>query len=201
MVDRKRSFDIFISYAMQDRALAEQLAAACQAAGLSSVTANDIAPGANWDQVLWEALAESKALLAIVSRTAPTANMGVELGAALAWNKPIFGIVDDASGSALPASLPSMRLYPASRIDDVIHAVKASDADLTDADRDELRKIYLESQTPVDRYAIDLDALRQLTDQFRGKINKPVSQERLLAELMRMRKAGKLAMKRPSKAS
>ncbi len=201
MVDRKRSFDIFISYAGQDRPLAEQLAAACRAAGLSSVSANDISPGVKVDEALWEALAESKALLAIISNSAPTANMGIELGAALAWNKPIFGIVEEAANARLPPGLPAMRLYPASRIDDVIQAVKAADADLTDEDREELKDIYLTMAVPVDKFATELDTLHQLTDQFRRRTNKVVSQERLLEQLLRMRKAGKLVVKRVAKDS
>jgi hypothetical protein len=200
MVDRKRSFDIFISYAGQDSALADQLATACRAAGLSSFSTNDIPAGDNADEILWEALAESKAFLAIISRATPTAYMGIELGAALAWNKPIFGIVEEAS-SRPPAGFPAMRLYPASRIDDVIHAVKAADADLTNDDREQLKLVYQELAVPLDKFATELDTLRQLTDQFRRKTNKDVSQERLLAELLRMRKAGKLPAKKTGKSS
>jgi hypothetical protein len=192
MVDRKRSYDVFISHAVQDRALAEKLAAACRASGLDAVSVNDLGPGGKLDEALWEALAESTAVLAVLSGGDMTPNMGIELGAALAWNKPIFGMVSEATRANVPAGFRQMKLYPVNRIDDVIQAVKAVDSTLTEEDREALIQRYWELGIPTDQYATNWSALSQLATKFTESTKKHVSPERLLSELLRLRKSKRL---------
>lgn len=189
---KKKVVDVFITHAAEDAKLAGELAVTCRANGLDAVTHADLAPGTDASDALWEALAESSALLAILRPTGPTPSMAIELGAARAWNKPIFAVATDLSSARAPAGLADLRFYSPGRIDDVISAIVASRKELSDEDRVVLARLYSEAGVSVDRLALDLNQLGSLARQFRSLTGKTVSGERLLSELLRLRKQGKL---------
>src|SRR4051794_26172343 len=112
MANHSKACDVFISHSANDAALAVELAAACRANGLETLTDKDLASSGESSDALWDALAESRALLAVLSPWAPTPSMGVELGAARAWNKPIVAIATDPTVTRLPAALSETPLYP-----------------------------------------------------------------------------------------
>jgi hypothetical protein len=146
---------------------------------------------------LWDALAESRALLTILSPSGPTPSMAIEIGAARAWNKPIYGVVTDPSVTCLPPALSGVQLYTIGRIQDIINAIELSNQELSDDDRSFLIKLYSELGVSVDQFALDLKELGKLVKKFTKGRGKAVSGERLLSELFRMRKRGKLFLKRP----
>jgi hypothetical protein len=176
--------------------LAGEIAAACRARGLEAITDADLPPGGNVTDALWEALAESAALVALLPPSGPTTLMSIEIGAARAWNKPIFAITTEPSSVRLPPVLAGTPLYTAGRIDDVIHEITRSRQPLTDEDRNALAKVYAEVGVPVDQFALDPKHLEELVRRFRKATGKAFSGERLLSELLRMRKQGKLPKKR-----
>ena len=61
------------------------------------------------DAYRWEALAESRALLTILSPSGLTSSMELEIGAARAWNKPIYGVVTDPSSTVRSAGVHQSR--------------------------------------------------------------------------------------------
>ena len=99
MVDARTTYDVFISHSATDADLAKEIASASQASGLNAITYAELLPDTNASDALWDALAESTALLAILPRSGPTPAMSIEFGAARAWNKPIFGVVTDPAFS------------------------------------------------------------------------------------------------------
>jgi hypothetical protein len=196
MVDLIKTCDVFISNSAGDAKLAAEIAEAFRANGLEAVTYAELLSDANASDALWDALAESRALLAILSRSGPTSSMTFELGAARAWNKPVFGIVTDPSVTRLPSDLSGIRLFTPGRIEEVITAVKLAGQELTDADRDLLAKAYSELKISVDQLAIQPRQLEKLALRFSVGAGKSVSGERLLSELLRLRKQGRLAKSR-----
>lgn len=192
----KTTCDVFISHDPKDTKVASEIAAACRANGLDAVTYGELLPVANVGDALWEALAESRALLAVLSRSAPTPSMSIELGAARAWNKPIFGIVTDLTFTDLPPSLSGIHLYPSGRVEDVIRAIKLGDKDLSEDDRSFLAKLYTEIGASVDQLALDPRHLKELVKRFRAGTGRTIAGERLLSELVRMRKQGGLPKRR-----
>lgn len=118
--------------------------------------------------------------------------MAIELGAARAWNKPIFGILTDPTFTDLPSGLSGIHLYTTGRIEDAIRAIESSGKELSENDRSRLAQLYGEIGVSVDRLALDPRHLEELVKRFSACTGKSVSGERLLSELLRMRKQGKL---------
>jgi TIR domain/Nucleoside 2-deoxyribosyltransferase len=192
MIKKATPYDVFISHAAADAKLATSFAKAFRLSGLEPFTDYDVSTSENVSDTVWEALAVCKALVAILSHAELSPAMSVEIGAAQAWNKPIYAVVSDPASIRLPSALSRMRLVVPGAIEDIIRDIKTSADELTDDDRETLQAIYLEIGVPLDRFASDHLHLRRLTQQFNRRSRKQVSGERLLAELLRMRKRGKL---------
>lgn len=192
MATDSKTYDVFISHAASDAKLAKDVAETCRAQGLDAVTSAEMLSASDADDALWEALAESRALLVILSPAGPPPSMSIELGAAQAWNKPIFGILTDPSLNRLPPGWSGINLYPPNRIEDVIRAIKVGGQEFTDDDRSLLAKLYGGIGVSVDQLALDPIHLKELVNRFNDKTDKTVSGERLLSELLRMRKQGRL---------
>jgi hypothetical protein len=196
MIDLIKTRDVFISNSAGNAKLAAEIADAFRANGLEAVTYAELLSDANASDALWDALVESRALVAILSPSGPTPSMTFELGAARAWNKPIFGLVTDPSNTRLPSDLSAIRLFTLGRIEEVIRAVKLAGQELTDADRDLLARAYSDIGTSVDQLALQPSHLGKLARRFSASAGKSVSGERLISELFRLRKQGKLAKSR-----
>jgi hypothetical protein len=201
MSDIGKTYDVFVSHSTDDARVAVEIANACRANGLDAITYAELLPATNVSDALWEALAESRALLAVLSRSGPTPSMAIELGAARAWNKPIFGVVTDPTLTDLPPGLSGIHLYTLGRIEDVIRAIKLSGKELTEDDRSLLARLYTEIGVSVDQLALDPRRLEELVRRFSAGAGKTVPGERLLSELLRMRKQGKLRGGRPGNRS
>ncbi len=187
--------DVFISHAAGDRGLAREIATACRASGLQPFTEADIRPGDNIADAVWEALSESKAVIAILSRSGLSPSMAVELGGARAWNKPIFGVLADPTLKPDLTSLGNLYFYTPQRIDDVLREIQASGAEFSDNERKVLAELYSETGVSVDQLAFDAKHLEDIVKSFRRSTGKAITGEKLLSELLRMRKQGKLAHK------
>jgi len=198
MAPNNKTFDVFISHSARDATLAIEVADACREAGLEAVTNGELLPAADASDALWEALAESRALLTIISPSGPTPSMAIEIGAARAWNKPIYAVVTDPSSVRLPAALTGIRLYTVGRLQDVIRAIVSSIQQLTDEDRALLIRLHADSGTTADQLALEPGRLGGLVKKFEHGSGKSVTGERLLSELLRLRKQGKLLKHRPA---
>ncbi len=109
-------YDVFVSSPFTDASLALEIAKQCGAHGLDAFTHAELVPGQNYSDVIWEALAESRAFVVIVPPSGLTSSMAIEIGGALDWNKPIYAIVTDPSSTRLPSNLTGVRLYPIGRL-------------------------------------------------------------------------------------
>lgn len=194
MSNPTQSFDVFLSYAITDSHVANEVAKAFEAANLSTFGLRDIATGQDISKILWEAMAESRALVMIVS---PNNNLShamglVEIGAASAWNKPIYILVNGPSTVNLSLPIQTCQTFPLSRLDELIREVKRGMARLTEEELAVLVDVHLGLNIPVDQYFHTHKLLQALTEQFYHRTQKQISGERLLSELLRLRKLGKL---------
>jgi hypothetical protein len=201
MPSARRTPDVFISHSPRDAPLALEVANAFRTSGLVAFTEFELTAGENLSDALWEALAESRALLTIISPAGPTAWMSIETGAARAWQKPIYTVVTDPSATRPPATLGEGRLYTIGRIQDVIRDIKAQAAEFSDEDRAYLVDLYSRLNVPVDRLSVDPRRLETLVRGFQKGRGRAVTGERLLSELLRLRKRGQLHKLRPSSSS
>lgn len=188
------TYDVFLSYPATERGLADQIARSLTQSGLDVFWADEgVVPGEEVRDTLWRALAESAALIAIVSSEGPLApNTAVEVGTFKAWCKPIYVVRAARGNIKLPTYLADCPVYPLSRIDDVVASIKRGLASLSKTDCDELAVIYRELGIPTDRLITDPVAIERLADEFNAKCGKRVPGERLVQELLRMRKGGGL---------
>lgn len=193
MATASKTSDVFISHAISDGDVAAEVAHALQAAGLTPFYINRVDAGADVSREIWEALSESRALIAVISPETANYSMGmIEIGAATAWNKPVFLLINGPSSTKIPPALHSYPVFPLSRLDDVVHAIKAGFEPLSTEERDSLARLYLQFDLPADRLSQTPSALRELTQEFNAQTKKQFSGERILSELLRMRKRGQL---------
>jgi hypothetical protein len=188
-----KTYDVFISHSTADKATARLVAESLESAGLATFHLGLIQSGENISEEIWEALAESHAVIAIVSTDIVTsANVILEIGAASAWNKPVFLLLKEASSKRPKGMLQEYPTYPLSRLDDVIRAIQTGFEPLTDDERQILGELYQDVGVPADQLAQSAPLLREITKEFKRRTHKEYSGERLLSELLRLRKSGHL---------
>jgi hypothetical protein len=188
-----KTYDVFISHAASDSHVATEIAEALESVGLATFHAGTVPPGSDLAEEIWQALAESRALIAIISPDISTHSMGmVEIGGAAAWNKPIFLIINGPSSMKLPPALSAYPVYPLGRLEEIIQQIRLGFQPLTDDERGALADIYRQLNTSADQLSQSPKALRDLTTRFNKRADKQFSGERLLSELLRMRKQGRL---------
>lgn len=187
------TYDVFLSYPMTETGLADQVARSLEQAGLDVFWDRGIGAGENLQDTIWRALAESAALIAIVpSESALASNIAVEVGAFKAWCKPIYVIQAARGRIQLPAYFAGCPVYPLSRVDDVVASIKRGLASLTEDDCSILANIYSDYNVPLDKLLTDPTAIEKLADTFNTRCGKRVTGERLVQELLRLRKRGRL---------
>jgi hypothetical protein len=196
MAKRGKIYDVLISHSPRDSALASEVADACRASGLESVMDSQILSVDDSADALWEALAEIGALIVILAPSGLTSMTTLEVGAAQGWNKPIFAVVTDPVSTRLPTALRGTDLFTIGRIQDVINAIKRSAEQITEDDRAFLSQQYAEMGISLDQLTDDSDRLEDLVKRFRKGRGKIVPGERLLSELFRLRKQGRLRRRR-----
>jgi hypothetical protein len=199
-VNSKRSTpDVFLSYALADRDSATLLASAFTEAGLSVFDIRAMPKGEQWQNEIWDAIVSSQAFVALFSPgTASNSNILVELGAASAWQKPIYIVWAGTPPARLPGYLQQHQVYPLSRLDDVVRSIRRGVQRLSDEERSVLLDVYRSVRVPTDQLLRQPSAVERLTREFNRRSSKRLSGERLLQELIRLRKRGELPRTRVS---
>lgn len=101
----KRKYDVFLSYATQDRPWVSEFSAALRHAGVSDwFDAHQLKPGERWQEAIEEALRESKVLVVVVSpHSFQNPWTFFELGAAVGGDKRIIPVIaSDVNWNELP---------------------------------------------------------------------------------------------------
>ena len=187
------TFDVFVSHSSRDREFAADVAGRLKFEGLQPFYDASIPLGQEISKAIWDALAECHAFIVIVSPDSTPDAMGmVELGAATAWNKPIFVLLNGPASSRIPEALGNYRVYPRNRLDEVLTQIRRNFEPITDDEREVLKETYRELNIPADRLSQSPLELQQLVESFNEKTKKQLSGTRLLSELLRLRKQAKL---------
>ncbi|GIW79436.1 MAG: hypothetical protein KatS3mg105_1243 [Gemmatales bacterium] len=188
-----KSCDVFISHRAADTQVATEVAEILETVGLKTFRSGAVEPGEDISDAIWQALAESRAFIAIVTPHAPPQTMGlVEVGAATAWNKPIFVVINGPSSTKVPAPFSGYPAYTLGRLDDVVQAIQRGIEPLTEDERRTLIEVYEQLNIPTDQLTHSYADLRNLAMKFNRRARQHFSGERLLSELFRLRKQGKL---------
>jgi nucleoside 2-deoxyribosyltransferase len=107
---------IFLSFALADRRLAEKITDTLQRSGLKVVSPEELEPGREYSKTIRDALLKSAAIVVVLSgqTDAVPASVLFEIGAAFGAEKPIFVIVDKPDAK-LPFETSKLRILPLSR--------------------------------------------------------------------------------------
>jgi hypothetical protein len=187
------TYDVFLCYSLTEAETAELVERSLTQAGLDVFDPRNLEAGSRIDDVLWHAVAKSATLVVIVDpQVAPNANVALELGAAMAWHKPIYVVHADGGTAKLPSYLREFPAYPVSRLGDIAQSVKRGLTTLSDEERSILSSVYTELGIPVDKLLAKPAHVDALGRAFNSRCRKGASGERLVQELLRLRKAGQL---------
>jgi hypothetical protein len=195
MIKRKPTYDVFISHSARDVEFASEVARVLRSYDLSVFEDAAADRGENWEDSLWNAMAESQAMVAVISESEPSARAAVELGAATAWNKPIFAIAANPAATRLPPSLRGIMVYSPARIDEIAVKIKQSSGSLSDSEKAILVDEYHRIGIPLDQLVLQPWQLARLTKQFVKRSKRQCGAEELVRVLLRIRKTGALRPK------
>lgn len=190
--------DVYISFAAQDKDLAEQVARELEGRGMSVFvdSPDRLVPAGIWENQIWDAIAESKAMILINPNIPENAWQGIELGAATAWGKPLFCVTSSDYTREIPTSLlRDSATFTESNLGALTEALIRSGNPLTDEETALLVDSYKKLGTPVDVLATEPSQLEKLKRTFAVKSTRSISGEQLLAKLLRLRKQGRLKAK------
>ena len=110
----------------------------------------------------------------------------------MAWNKPIYVIYDGIADSEIPSYLDDLRLCQISHIPQIVEEIAKSQEPISEEDRKTLMNVYEEFGIPTDQLLCKPLDLRELSEQYNKTSHSNLSGERLIRELIRLRKQGKL---------
>jgi hypothetical protein len=195
MASKSTAYDVFVSHSARDKHLVRQVASACAANGLRAFIAPVVPAGRNVADAIREALSESRAVIVVLSQRDLPPSMAIEIGGAWAWNKPIHVLLTDPAASPPLPTLSGRPIYTPSRIDDLVRAILRGIEEFSQPDLESLKSVYAETGVSVDELALDAELLETLVSRFARLTGKSATGERLLSELLRLRKQGKLVKK------
>lgn len=184
----KKTYDVFLSYpsdlASQTKVIVKKFADA----GLTAFNFSEIKPGHNIVEEIWQALAESWAVVALIKPGSMPPNVAVEIGAASAWQKPIYILTEGEGEFNVPLYFSKFEVFKTSEIGKVVQLISKSLSPLSDEERSALVKAYSKLRVPTDKLFMEPGSIERLKDESGVKI----SGERIMQELLRLRKQGKL---------
>jgi hypothetical protein len=192
---RDPSYDVFLSADWSDRDLSQILRHAIEERGLSVFAAVDLQRGENadWEDQVRSALADARVFVLLLTRSSVNSTQVVlELGAALGWGKSIVVLTQGLEPTAIPGPLARLRPRPITEIRSVLDQISAGIHPLTGPQAEALGQSYTALGVSTDQLATDPVALDRLTRRFNRATSVEFSAERVLQELIRLRKMGRL---------
>ena len=186
-------YDVFLSHSARDRGMAELVRQSADRAGLEVFSVDSLEGGDKALAAVRSTLAECSAVILLLTRsTLESKNTAFEIGMALAWNKPIYVLYDGIDVSELPDYLREFPVRPVSELDAVVQEIADAQQPLADEAREELVDSYCQIDVPTDQLLTRPVQLRKLAEDFTRRSGTMIGGERLLQELIRLRKQGRL---------
>jgi hypothetical protein len=193
MAKLNKTYDVFLSYSLDLRKQARIVAAKLSEAGLAVFDISEIGPRYNLAEEMWQALAESWALIVLIKPGATPPSVAVDIGAAAAWQKPVYIVTTTVGKYQLPKYFSQYEIVHLSGISNLIKSISKGRKPLTDEDRNALKKAYLKLRIPTDQLIREPRYVQKLQQMLRNEYRITISNERMMQELLRLRKSGRLA--------
>ena len=182
-----------MSYSQRDQGDALRVRQKIEDAGISVFDASrEGEPGAMWDNVR-KAIADSEAVIIVISRnSALSSSLGIEIGAAIAWQKPVYVVLPQKEQEDVPELLRGLRSYTVDSLSELIDAIIEARSDLTNEETEWLKDWYEQRKVPLDRIVRDPESIALLTTSFHERFERQLDAQKLLLALLRLRKRGEL---------
>lgn len=134
-----------------------------------------------------ELIAQSEAVIVLAtSASLQTTDLAFEVGAAQAWDKPIYVVAKGITISALPDYLKEFRVYPVKDVKKLAARIHQEMLDLSEEEREWLIDWYQNQKVSiVDLIDSDTDE-KALANEFQRKWRRNASGDRLMGELLRL---------------
>lgn len=130
---KKQITDVVVFHAPRDMEIVELLTQELIKAGLAVSCISTLKPDEDFLDQLRVSLVECHAVVILLTRSQmESPNLAVEVGAAMAWNKPIYVLHDGLSVSEIPDYLQRFHIRPLNRISEVVAEIAASRKPLSD---------------------------------------------------------------------
>lgn len=193
MVKNSAIYDVFMVCDRRDAPTAASIADVLSAHGLTVFRVKQkIAAGTNTEDAIWQAMAESHALVVVLPEKIASSWQAFELGAARAWNKPIYAVSAFSAPENIPASLRDVPVLPISRVEEIAQSIAAASHPLSEEDVAHLGEAYASTGVTVDQLLLQPQQLATLVRQFNKKSGRKMSSEQVMWHMLRLRKQGKL---------
>ncbi len=193
MVKNSATYDVFIVYDRRDATTAADVAHVLEADGLTVFfDMQQIEPGTNIEDAIWQAMAESHALVVVLPEEIVSSWLAFELGAAKAWNKPIYAVSAFSAHKNIPASLRDVPVLPFSRVEEIAQSIANTSHPLSEEDIAHLGEAYASTGVTVDQLLLQPQQLATLVKQFNKKAGRKMSGEQIMWHMLRLRKQAKL---------
>lgn len=187
------TYDVFLTHDQADAGIAALVTREFELAGCGVFSQQALEPGDDFRKHLLDALLDSTAVVVLLTRSSIRSSfIAIEVGAALAWDRPVFVLYDGVTTEEVPSYLQQFKVIPLSKVREVVDTIKSLRRPMSDEQRDVLCEVYGEMRMPVDQLLFDPRRLRSLADEYRLRASVMVTGERLARELIRLRKQGKL---------
>lgn len=194
-MSKKQIYDVFLSHHAQDVGLVSMVAREMEAAGCGvfSLESTPVKLGGHIQSQVLDALVDSSAVVVLLTRASVESRwIAFEVGVAMAWDKPVFILHDGLDVRSIPEFLNQFHLAPLSDLSRVVKQIQSLRQPLSDSQRESLVEVYREVAIPVDQLLRDQKQRSKLSRLFAEQSPDPVPVNRLLQELIRLRKNGKL---------
>jgi hypothetical protein len=188
MPKTKKTYDVFLSYSSDLSSQAKVIVEKFADAGLTVFNLSEIKPSYNIVEETWQALAESWAVVALIKPGSMPPSVAVEIGAASAWQKPIYILTEGKGEYHVPFYFSRFEVFTTSEIGKVVQLISKGLNPLSDEERLALVEAYSKLGVPTDRLFREPGSIERLKNESGVRI----SGERIMQELLRLRKQGKL---------
>jgi hypothetical protein len=186
------TYDVFISYPFDLSGQAKVIINKFIDVGLNVFHPSELNTGVNIVEETWQALAESWALVALISPGTMPPSVAVEIGAASAWQKPIYILIEGKGEFHVPVYFSKYQVYRTSEVDVVIDQIVKALSPMDDEIRETLISAYSELGIPTDRLLMQPMMIEKLNDTLWKNIHIRLPSERIMQELLRLRKQREL---------
>ncbi|MHC4396668.1 MAG: hypothetical protein ACYS1A_13535 [Planctomycetota bacterium] len=192
MAKIRKTYDVFLSYSLDLQGQARVIARKFADAGLAVFDLSEIGPAYDIVEETWQALAESWALVALIKPGTMPPSVAVEIGAASAWQKPVYILTETKGKYHVPIYLSKCEVFKSSEIQKVVKLISKGLKPLSDEEKEVLAKAYAKLGVPTDRLLREPASVERLRNVLWKESSLKISGERIMQELLRLRKRARL---------